>query len=494
MNDDMPQLPAIFTLDRVTAGIRTTELLHDISWTVRPGEHWVITGRMGAGKTTLARLLTGQARVFSGRIRYPFLGEQPGFDARRQAIRMVSFSDTSKLFHSVNNDHYYQQRYQAFDSDGHLTVRQYLEYGGFDASNPQHQAVIRHTALEPLLDLERIKLSSGQTRKMLIAKAVISEPQVLILDNPYIGLDAPSRRIFNDYLDELAAEKEMTIILSGHYRQLPSCITHRLHLEGGRVVEQGALPAAGEEPAGWEATFADIAVPASWLEHFRQTPANGLNSIIDLRRVSVQYGGKIILDNLSWRVRSGEKWALLGNNGSGKSTILSLIYADHPQAYARDITLFDRRRGSGETIWEIKKRIGFTSPELHAYFEYNLKAQDIVLTGWWDGFLLQRRPTEAQLRLVHDLFCYFELEALLLRPFHSLSTGQQRLLFFMRALIKAPELLLLDEPFQGLDAPAIERCRRLLDEILHTQHALVFITHYRSEIPSIVDQVLELNG
>lgn len=481
-------------LQSVAAGFRNSRLLYDIDWTIRSGEHWIITGPMGAGKTTLARCLAGRARIFSGRIRYPFLGAQADFDTRRQAVHMVSFSDTSKLFRSVNNDHYYQQRYQAFDSEGHLTVRQYLAHGGFNERDPAHRSVIEHTGLGPLLDLERIKLSSGQTRKMLIAKAVIGDPQVLILDNPYIGLDVSSRRVFNEYLDELAAEKGMTIILSGHYEELPDCIGHRLHLEDGRVAKVGRLDEFVSQNLEETSLTADERSIAALRSHFARTSAdNGLKSVIDLNGVGVTYGQRVIFENLQWQVQPGEKWALLGNNGSGKSTILSLIYADNPQAYAKNIKLFDRPRGSGESIWDIKRRIGFTSSELHAYFPYDMRARDVVLTGWWDGFRVQRRPAEEQVELVRALFHYFSLEACFDRSFQQLSTGQQRLLFFMRALVKAPELLLLDEPFQGLDETSIEKCRRLLDEVLTDRHALVFITHYRQEIPSTVDRVLDLN-
>jgi molybdate transport system ATP-binding protein len=484
----------IICTEQLTAGIQTTQLLRDINWEIQAGQHWIITGPMGAGKTILVKCLAGRARIFSGNIRFPFLGKQPGFDLRRKAVKLVSFSDTSKLFHSVNNSHYYQQRYQAFDSEGHLTVRQYLEHGGFDAGNPRHWSVIQHTALEPLLDLERIKLSSGQTRKMLIAKAIISEPQVLILDNPYLGLDEPSRRIFNDYLNTLVYKRGLTIILAGHYDVLPKCITHRLHLDRGRVVAQGTVEEVKNQLAEDIEPAAEDQLLAGLKPYFQRTPRSDLQTIIHLEGVSVNYGPKQIFDDLSWRVRTGEKWALLGNNGSGKSTILSLIYADNPQAYAKSITLFDRKRGSGESIWEIKKRIGFTSSELHAYFEYNLKARDVVLTGLWDGFFIQRKPTAEQLEWTQRMFRFFGMEECLSRPFNALSTGQQRLLFFLRALIKAPELLLLDEPFQGLDQTTIERCRRLLDEVLDEKHAMVFITHYRREIPSSVKQVLKLKG
>ena len=487
------QSSAQIILQNISAGIRHARILENINWQINSGEHWIITGPMGAGKTILARTLRRDLRLFSGQISYPFLKDGAGFDAMREAVQLVSFSDTSKLFKSVNAVHYYQQRYNAFDSDGHLTVREYLSLAGLDLEDKEHQNVLQQTGLDQLLDLERIKLSSGQTRKMLIAKAIFKNPRVLILDNPYLGLDAASRQIFNDFLDHLANDKDITIVLSGHYQQLPKCISHRLHLKKGRVVAQGKLnEVASQIPL--EKKLGEPSDLKPILEYFQNNAPSVLpNAILRLEDVKVQYGENTILEDFSWQMGPGERWALLGQNGSGKSTLLSLIYADNPKAYSNRVFLFDRRRGSGESIWEVKKKIGFTSSELHAYFDHNFPARDVVLTGMWDGFIVRHPADHAQEKIIAQLFRYFGISHLLDSPYRSLSTGMQRLLFFMRALIKAPPLLLLDEPFQALDAPTIAKCRLLLDTVLTQKHSLVFITHYKKEIPDSVDQILSLN-
>src|SRR5262249_52234872 len=212
--------------------------------------------------------------------------------------------------------------------------------------------------------------------------------------------------------------------------------------------------------------------------------------IIELRDVNVAYE-RPILRGISWTVRAGERWAVLGPNGSGKSTLLSLLCGDHPQAYCNDIRLFGRQRGSGESIWEVKHNIGLVSPELHLYFTEPLTAERTAATGFFD--VLSFRPTTpAQDAIVRELFDYFGIRALAERPFARLSTGEQRLVLLIRALVKAPPLLILDEPFPGLHAPPIARLRGWLDRRLRPDQTLLFVSHYAEEIPQTVTRRLGL--
>lgn len=442
-----------------------------------------MTGDNGKGKSTLAEAVVGRHRVISGQRSWSGLK-----GARSRTIRLISFTDRGRLFHNVNAVHYYQQRFNAFDADGHLTVRDYLLANGHDEDSAIAALSRLHAA--DLFDLERIKLSSGQTRKLLLAKALAGQPEILIIDNPYLGLDADSRVRLNTMLDDLVAGSKISLILVGMTTAPPSCITHRLHLKAGTIAFRGNLSQYPMDNNAEQITDEPI---ADIVRHFQETAATpDYDQILKLADVSVAYGEKVVFDQLNWLVQPGEKWVVSGNNGSGKSTLLSLIYADHPQAYANQIHLFGHRRGQGESIWDVKRRIGFTSPELHAFFDGNLTAREVLLSGLNDTFRPPKTITPTQEGLLQALLRFSRLAASSTKPFRHFSTGEQRLLLLLRALIKAPPVLLLDEPFQGLDAPTIERCRRLLDAVLTPERTLIFISHFREEVPEGIGLELRL--
>ena len=481
----------------------SSTILKGITWSIKQGEHWMITGDNGSGKTSLCKCLCMKLRISSGKLDFPF-SEQQKTQFPGESIRMVSFTDTSKLFRSVNNLHYYQQRFNAFDSDGHLTTLQYLQTGGFSYKNKEHVQLIHTLGISDLLDMERIKLSSGQTRKMLLCKALLDKPKILILDNPYIGLDSESRTVFNRLLDQLIRQNDMSVILSGQFTSIPDCITHHIHLKDGRIaLKQKRQKILSKNPYKFKHTQN---IDKEYFTHkknilyvIKRHFEHGANDsiveeVLELKNVSVKYGDRLILNNLNWKVNKGEKWVLKGRNGSGKSTIVSLLYADNPQAYAHQVSLFGKRRGrSGESIWDVKKQIGFTSPELHAYFFKKISALDLVLTGLSVRFEKIKTPTQDKTELAHLLLEYFEIKHFSNRLYHTLSTGVQRLLFFIRSMIKCPQLLLLDEPFQGLDQRSVNLSKLLLSTILGDQHTLIFISHFEDEVPTVVEKVLDLD-
>ena len=455
-------------------------VLRGLDWSVERGRHWWVSGPNGAGKSTLAEALAGQHRAVSGERNWPGLGED-----RRSKVRLISFTDTGNLFHNANAIHYYQQRYNAFDADGHLAVRDYLLAGG-------HSEASARAALGAgdLIGTERIKLSSGQTRKLLLARALAGKPELLIIDNPYLGLDAGSRVRLNQMLDELVARTGITLVLAGHVTELPRCVGYRLHLGEGRALYAGAME--GFRAPEYHPDTADAEITSVLHYDAKQHMLPDFDEVVRFEGVRVAYGPKVIFDHFDWRVAAGEKWVVAGDNGSGKSTLLSLLYADHPQVYANRVYLFGHRRGRGESIWEIKRRIGFTSPELHGFFDGSLTARAVVLSGLNDTFRPPAEPTAEQTALLSDLLAFAGLTYHAERPFNRFSTGEQRLLLLLRALIKLPPVLLLDEPFQGLDARTVARCRRLLAALLTPRRTMIFISHFREEWPEGVERTLWL--
>ena len=311
-----------------------------------------------------------------------------------------------------------------------------------------------------------VTLSSGELRRHRLLQALETAPKGLVIDNPFIGLDPGNRTLFSKLLADLAEKATLVLVLS-RPAEIPPFVTHVIPVRDGEPGEKMTREA-----------YLDSMLP----------PA-----VVRLRNVSVRYGDRVILKPLTWTVREGEHWALTGANGSGKSTLLSLICADNPQAYAHDIELFGRPRGSGESIWDIKRRIGFVSPELHRAFRVDAPALDIVTSGHFDTEGLYRRPSEGQRASARAWMEEFGIGHLAEKPFLRLSSGEQRLCLVTRAFVKDPPLYILDEPLHGFDENRRRKVKALLDRHCGAPgKTLIMVTHYPEEFPACIDHSLSL--
>lgn len=215
--------------------------------------------------------------------------------------------------------------------------------------------------------------------------------------------------------------------------------------------------------------------------------------LVHMEQVSVSYDDERVLKDISWTLREGERWALLGANGAGKTTLMSLIVADNPQAYANRIELFGVQRGSGESIWQIKQRIGWVSPELHIFYHKQVTAFDVVCSGFFSSNGLHRSCSAAQQNLVHDWMRALEIYDLQKTPFNRLSSGQQRMVILARSLVNFAPLLVLDEPCQALDDHYQQRLIRFIERLCSvTPVAMIYVTHVRDEMPSSITHFMLL--
>ncbi len=457
--------PLIQLADVSLARASGPPVVADLSWTIRDGETWAITGATASGKTTLAEALLGRHRVVAGTIEWPMVARF-GAVYPSEVIRLVSFKEDSQLFSYAGA--YYQQRFEFADADHPLTLREFL-MSGTDAEAAAVQTLAGQFGIEGQLSLALIKLSNGQTRRARIVRGLLARPRMLILDDPFMGIDAAGRDELTALLGDLVAAGQRLVLIT-KAEAVPAWVTHRLDLPG--TVESGPPAVVVEKPR-----------PAA-------TPTV---PVLELNGVTVRHGGIEILSAVSWTVREGERWALVGPNGAGKTTLLALACGDHPQAFSNDVKLFGRRRGSGETIWDVKRKIGLVSPEFHLYFNEPLNGFEAAATGYHDA-LLYREASVTEADHVRELFETFGVRGLMARPFRQLSTGQQRLVLLIRALVKRPRLLILDEPFQGFDTATAGRIRDWLDANLGDDQTLIFVTHNREEIPRCVAQTIRLEA
>lgn len=467
-------------------------ILSDFNFQLENNENLVVIGESGSGKSTFLDAIAGSVFPTKGKIE----------------------KDKSKKIVSVNRDYsfhrlvgpvyqYYQQRFNSQDAELGPTVYEVLQnqvvpVGTINENSVETKPplytedwlalIVKKLKLENLLHQKITSLSNGETRRTLIANALLKKPDILLLDNPFTGLDIKSRAELKLLLSDFT---ETQIILVANAHDIPEKFEKVLFIENGQVSFSGKL--TDFIPKSSKSYSIDAEVMKK-IENLSIRQFDSFETAIKINNGHVKYGSKLVLQDINWEVKKGEKWALMGPNGSGKSSLLSLITGDNPQCYQNQLFLFDKKRGSGESIWDLKKKMGFVSPELHLYFNKNSTVWKVVASGFFDSAGLFQKLNEQQLELTELYLRLVNLDEVKDRKLNQLSFGQQRLVFLARALVKNPALLILDEPCQALDYNQMVFFRTVLNEIaVHQNKTLVFVTHYEDEIPVCVNNRLNLS-
>lgn len=479
-------------IELINARTRKPEwsMAEPVNFSLEDGEHIAIVGRNGAGKTMFVDMITGKHPVFPDSVRY-------AFDEPYNNLKYISFRDT----YGGDNDRTYflQQRWNQMEIDENTpTVGSKLEEAFEQAGEdtPERRAFQKHIYeilnLKQLLDKYIILLSSGELRKYKLALSLFTNPKVLIMENPFIGLDKETREQLGKLLGLLVKEQDLQLILVlAKTDEIPDFITHIVKVIDRKVEAKTEYiksqqintnsPSAILHALGYE-HVSDTSLPSSSFSIFP------LQEIIKFDKVTIRYGTRTILKDLDWTVKKGEHWALSGHNGSGKSTLLSLVCADNPQSYACNISLFGQKRGSGESIWDIKRHIGYVSPEMHRSYKQNIPAIQIVASGLKDTVGLYTRPNESEKQQCRYWLNVFRIGHLENRNFHEMSSGEQRLVLLARAFVKEPDLLILDEPLHGLDDENRVMVKEIVDKYCEdSSRTLIYVTHYQEELPNCID-------
>lgn len=440
------------TVASVSVSLGAQSVVSDISFQILPGQLTAIVGPMGSGKTSFAKALAGRL----------FRTGEVWFESRNPAKRAyVMLVEQQHQFKNRSNlsEFYLQQRFNSSDCEDAYTVKE--ELAGLAVGD-----WVSLFELNGLLERPLVQLSNGENKRLQIVKSLAYQPDWLILDNPYVGLDANGREILTKGLLCLQ-ERGIYFILVSSPGDVPDFINQVIELPSLQKMSELSKP------------------PIRSLDAFEMA--------VNMKGVQIQYGAKTILKDFNWEVKRGERWAIKGPNGAGKSTLISLITADNPQAYSQNIVLFDRKRGSGESIWDIKKKIGYVSPELHLYFKEGGTCFSVVASGLFDTQGLFKRLSDEQKAQVAHWMLVMGIAHLAERSFMQISGGEQRMVLITRALVKNPELLILDEPCQGLDRIQTERLKTVLDYLaFNSEMTLLYVSHYDRDIPSCVNQMLEL--
>jgi len=453
-----------------------------VDWTISEGQHWAILGDSGSGKSLLIDALIRQAPLGAGTISYFF--DSTTLPARFPPPGSIStFSSSESRRFLAGRLGYIQARWEGSAQLQAGPARELLNAGS-------DWKLIKSLRIDQVLDRPIISLSSGEFRKFMLARALSGAPRLLVLEDPFSGLDRESAGELRQCLESLCrSPRPGLVMMISKPEDLLEGISHLIEVENYRVVRMGPLSRTAVI-ALREGSSRERIRPALREKVGQKTAGQ---TIIEMRDVGVRYADSQILQGINWTVQEGENWAVLGPNGAGKSTLLSLVTADNPQAYANDIRLFGRRRGSGESIWDIKQQIGSVSPELQLCYPPEVTALEVVCSGLFDSIGLYRSCSTEQEAGANAWLDNLGTPGAGPRTFWSLSAAEQRLVLLARALIKRPRLLVLDEPCLGLDASHVERFLSRLDDVCQRQPTTVlYVTHRPEELPPNTSHVLKL--
>lgn len=467
-------------------------ILHDISWQLRPGENWAIIGANGSGKSTFLKLVRGD------------LWPEP----TRKSSRIYCLEDECqdiplgirKLIGMVGPE--LQDRYTRNGID--IAGEEVILSGFFDSlwlqESPDPSMVRTAHRLISLLQLESLKeksiltMSRGEARKVIIARAMVFSPRVLLLDEVFNGLDRHAvKQLFG--LIGKAMQSGMSLVSATHrMSDLGPFITHAVLMRDGRIFRQGrrdlVLSAHSTGTSDHRITFGAAREHAVTAPSAPTKKQSKRSSMIRMKDVSIYVDEKNILKEINWEMKSGENWAVLGKNGAGKTTFLRLISGDCRPAYGGKIRRFGRK--DSVSIWDIRKKIGYVSPELQAEYDEGMTGEEVVVSGFFSSIGLYSRVTAGQRRLSSDLMRLLGIEKLRSRRTDMMSYGEFRKVLIARALVKEPALLLLDEPFSGLDSSSKKDIAGFLGRISEGSTGLIVVTHHLDEIIPSVSHVMVL--
>ena len=451
-------------LEHVDVEIAGTPVLRDVDWRLMPGEHWGVVGANGSGKTSFLGLIAGTLwpAPERGVRRYDF-----GAGAQRDAVQARG--------EIVLVGHELQDRYARFGWN--FTAVDVVLSGVYrtdvprrapDAQERGHALeVMRRLGVDELAPRRFLEISRGEQRRVLIARGVAFEPSVLLLDEPASGLDGDARVQLGRLIERIA--REVTLVCTAHLAaDLPAVIAKIVHLEHGRITN---VSGRGEA----RAAAPPAARPRPARDAEAASPRDDAEPLIEIEHADVWLGPRHVLCALSWQLVPGQHWLVVGPNGSGKSSFLRLLHGQLRAALGGEIRW--PGLGNPRNVWQLRRRVAWVSPELQAAYRYPSTVRACVASGFESSVGLTRELADDETRRVDELLVQFELVALADRPLASLSYGQARRALIARALANRPRVLLLDEPWEGLDADISALLNAALDAVAASGTQLVCASH-----------------
>ena len=465
-------------LDNLSVDFDEHFQLQHLNWEVQSGQHWVITGGNGAGKSALIAALTGTVNIISGQLQ--------GLPER---IGVVSFAAQEALIN---------QERQKDDAD----ILDVISIGTpvrniifDDCLDPQTaQKMITKFDLDYLLDRAFRKLSTGESRKVMLVRALSCKPQLLLLDEPFEGLDIDTFALLQDYLQEIALQVPMIMVLN-RFDEIPAFITHIAYMEQGQLLHQ----IDKQDTEAYNNLYQLLHLKTTELSVPACDPLSSIpkldpsQPLVRLTDLTIKYDEFVLIDKLNWTIEPNQHWQLSGPNGAGKTAVLSIITGDHPQCYNNDILVFGFQRGQGESIWQIKQFIGYVSTALQWEYRVQISLRNVIISGFYDSIGLYSKASDRQKSIADQWLALLGMSDRADQPFQKLSYGDQRLLLIARAMVKHPPLLILDEPCLGLDDINRQLVLALIEKICAgSETAVIYVNHHPQDKIAGIENYLAL--
>lgn len=462
----MERILKMLKLENIGIKLNRKVILNNISIDFTPGNTWVIAGINGSGKSVLGKIIAGLLKPDKGTISGEVSISYSSFELQDKIIGMERKKDASRLMHGA--------------TDKGTIVEDWLSLNKYE-DKPYANKLLSMFSLFGVLNKGLKVLSTGEFRKTILLSALLKKPDLIVLDDPFDGLDIISRENLKKLINEIAETNQKIIIITSKTEDIfPEC-THMLLLSEGSVKFSGKLKKGLDlfkfENLQEKKLNTDINFPLYKNQTGKNTEKNN-EILIEMKDISVKYEELVVLNNFNWKVKRGDKWKIAGVNGSGKSTLLSLINGENQQAYSNNISLFGQRRGSGESVWDIKKRIGFVSGNFQLNYRVRTTVLDTLISGIYDSIGLYAEISNLDIDKANKWLQLIGLAKKQKFMFRDLSYGEMRMVLLARAMIKNPDLLILDEPCQGLDSCNKEKILDLCDKIGSSpESTILFVTH-----------------
>ena len=451
---------------------------------IKPLQHTVVLGPNGSGKSALAALVADHGELLGGQRHVTSNIAWVSVEQQQVLIEAEKQKDCADILDIIPIA---------------TTVNEILLEGlrPSDIDQTLLAKVNRVFALTAMLQRPFRGLSTGETRKLLLAKALLNQPELLVLDEPWDGLDNQASDDFNALLLEICTQTTLILVLN-RLSEVPSFCQQLVLMQSGSIQWQVQI----DDDLPVQLTHIsqlqhmqqhDLLLPEKDNDSFAPHPLDVDAPLVKLNNVKVNYAENIVFSDLNWTIYPQQHWQVNGPNGSGKTCLLNLITGDHPQCYVNDIYVFGYQRGSGESIWQIKQYIGYLSNAFHLDYRVNCALLDVVLSGYYDSIGLYQKATKNQIRLAQQWLALMGLEKQTATSFQELSFGDQRLTLIARAMVKHPALLILDEPCNGLDDINRLKVLALIDLLAREgSTTLLYVNHHREDVIPSIKQYLSM--